>query len=165
MNLTIDAARVAAKVNQLLPAVGLRSPEHFHLDKLFDVPIPPEQVITLSAALLEAGIAALGARTQDIMALVIIGLSPSSKIDLVGPTADKIVAELSQPRLEPPALYLTQREAWKLIVRQEEYRRPLGIPAFLRDDWYPEYRTQRTTPDDLFSRTIWVSHLPGRFVG
>ena len=158
--LKLDRALVAKKVAALAPSVEIRNPEHFHLDELFDVPVPPGEVLGICRDLLEAAVKALGPRAGDLQALVIISLEPSQSLELEPPGKAELLAELASEDVEPPALYLMSRDAWKLAVRQEEYRRPLAIPEFVRDDWYPEYRTQRPDPDDMCFRSIWVSHIP-----
>ncbi len=159
MLVALDRALVVKKVRELVPHIAIDSPEHVHLDRLFKERVPAEAVLGVCADLLDSAVRELGARTAEIQAMVIIPLEPSATLQVEPPSQSKLLKELANEKLEPPALYLMKREAWKLIVRQEEYRRPLPIPAFVRDRWYPEYRTMRSAPDELFGRSIWVSHL------
>lgn len=155
----LDRAAVTKKLRELIPLIRVDDPQHFHLDRLFTDPVPAESIVSVCADLLDSAVKELGSKTSDVQAMIIIPLEPSVTLQLEPPSQAKLLKELASEKLEPPALYLMAREAWKLIVRQEEYRRPLPIPAFVRDRWYPEYRTMRADPDDLYGRSIWVSHL------
>lgn len=161
MSSVLDTAAARAYLKSLFDRLQPRSETHAHLDAFLDEMPKVEDRLAITKELFALGCDVAKEKRDSVLCFAVIGLRPDEELDVRPPSDATWNAELADEDAEPPAIYFVPRDVGQVLQRHEEYRRPCVVPGFMgREDWYPEYRTYRSAPDDLFWRGIWVHDLP-----